>query len=152
LQPILASLPKLISGRVLEGRTRPDDARHALVADVKRDADRAEASGFDIDAVPDADLAEPVAELSPVTMDDLELGVSRAALLPPGIEVETMGTREFKLRAPGMKDWIRISTDPIYFKQHSEAMEFWSPGNPTFPVDSSDPGPPTVARLAELLN
>ena len=55
LQPILASLPKLISGRVLEGKTRPDDARQALVADVEGEADRAEASGFDIDAVTDAE-------------------------------------------------------------------------------------------------
>jgi Helicase conserved C-terminal domain/PLD-like domain len=152
LQPILASLPKLISGRVLEGKTCPDDARHSLVADVKGEADRAEASGFDIDAVTDADLAEPVAESSPVMMDDLEFVVSRVALLPPGIEVETMGTREFKLRAPGMTDWIRISTSPTYYEQHAEAMELWSPGNPTFPVGSSDPATPTVERLTDLLN
>ena len=80
LQPILARLPTLISGRLLEGKTRPDDARHALVADVEGEADRAEASGFDIDAVTGADLAEPVAEPSPVTMDDLEHVVSRVAL------------------------------------------------------------------------
>ena len=72
LQPILASLPKLISGRVLEGKTRPDDARQDFVADIEGEADRAEASGFDIDAVTDADLAEPVVDPSPVTMDDLE--------------------------------------------------------------------------------
>lgn len=152
LQPILASLPKLISGRVLEGKTRPDDARQALVADVEGEADRAEASGFDIDAVTDADLAEPVVDPSPVTMDDLEHIVSRVALLPPGIEVETMGPREFKLRAPGMKDWIRISTNPTYYEQHAEAMELWSPGNPTFPAVASDPAAPTVARLADLVN
>jgi SNF2 family DNA or RNA helicase len=152
LQPILAALPKLISGRVLEGKTRPDAARHALVDEVKGEADRAEASGFDIDAVINADLAEPIVELSPVTMDDLEVVVSRVALLPPGIEVETMGTREFKLRAPGMKDWIRVSTSPTYYEQHAEAMELWSPGNPTFPVGSSDPVTPTVERLSDLLN
>ena len=151
LQPILASLPKLISGRVLEGKTRPDDARQALVADVEGEADRAEASGFDIDAVTDVDLPEPVKASSPITMDDLESIVSDARLLPPGIEVVAMGPREFKLRAPGMKDWIRISTSPPYYEQHAEAMELWSPGNPTFPVISAEPQAPIVERLADLL-
>ncbi len=152
LQPILASLPKLISGRVLEGKTRPDEARRALVTDVEGEVDQAEASGFDIDAVTDADLTEPVAEPSPVTMDDLEHVILRAGLLPPGLDVESMGPREFKLRAPGMKDWIRISTNPIYYEQHGEAMELWSPGNPTFPAGTLDPMPPTVGSLAELLS
>jgi superfamily II DNA or RNA helicase len=151
LQPILASLPKLISGRVLEGKTRPDDARHAFVADVEGEADRAATGGFDIDAVTDANLAEPVAEPSPLTMDDIEYVISKVGLLPPGIEVESMGPREYKLRAPGMKDWIRISTNPIYYEQHAEAMELWSPGNPTFPPGILDPTTPTVGRLAELL-
>ena len=45
----------MISGRVLEGKTRPEEARQAVVNDIKGEADRAEASGFDIDAVTDAD-------------------------------------------------------------------------------------------------
>jgi superfamily II DNA or RNA helicase len=152
LQPILANLPKLISGRVLEGRTRPDEARQALVADVEGEAARAEANGFDIDAVTDADLSEPAAEPSPVTMNDLEHIVSSMALLPPGVEVAAMGPREFKYRAPGMKDWIRISTNPAYYEQHADAMELWSPGNPTFPALPVDPEAPAVARLSDLLN
>ncbi len=139
LQPILASLPRLISGRVLEGRTRPDEDRHAVVSEIRDGADRAEASGFDIDAVTDADLAEPLVEPSALTMDDLELVVGRPALLPPGVEIEAMGLREFKLRAPGMKDWVRISTNPAYYEQHADAMELWSPGNPTFPAIEATP-------------
>lgn len=151
LQPILASLPSLISGRVLEGKTKPAEERQAVVADIEAMTDRAQASGFDIDAVTDADLTEQAPEPSPLTMDDLEQVVRKSALLPPGVEVEAMGEREYKLRAPGMKDWIRISTNPAYYEQHADAMELWSPGNPTFPVEQGEPADPTVTRLADLL-
>lgn len=120
-------------GRVLEGNTRPHEERRAVVADIDRAADRARASGFDIDEVTDADLTEPALEPSLLTMDDLEQVVRKSALLPPGTEVEAMGVREFKLRAPGIKDWIRISTDPAYYEEHADALELWSPVNPTFP-------------------
>ncbi len=151
LQPILASLPKVISGRVLEGKTRPEEARQAVVNVIKGEADRAEASGFDIDAVTDAELTEPPPEPSPLTMDDLELVIGKSALLPQGIEVEPMGSREFKLRAPGMKDWVRVSTNPVYYEQNADAMELWSPGNPAFPELTSMPDAPTVNRLSVLL-
>ena len=152
LQPILASLPRLISGRVLEGKTRHDEERQAVVAEIEGEADRAEATGFDIDAVTDADLTESLPEPSPLTMEDLEQVIGKSTLLPPGIEIETMGPREFKLRAPGMKDWIRVSTNPAYYEQHADAMELWSPGNPTFPAYLAEPAEPTVGRLADLLN
>jgi len=152
LQPILATLPKLISGRVLGGTSRPVDARQAVVADINRETDLAEASGFDIDAVTETDLAEPALQISPLNMDDIEKVIENSFLLPPGLEVHAMGAREFKLRAPGMKDWIRISTDPGYYEQHADAMELWSPGNPTFPVEPAEPSDPTVTRLTDLLN
>ena len=84
-------------------------------------------------------------------MDDLELVIGKSALLPQGIEVEPMGPREFKLRAPGMKDWVRVSTNPVYYEQNADAMELWSPGNPAFPELTSMPDAPTVNRLSVLL-
>jgi hypothetical protein len=63
------------------------------LSDVEGEANRAEASGFDIDAVTDRELTEPVADPSPVTMNDIEHVISKAALLPPGLEVEAMGPR-----------------------------------------------------------
>jgi hypothetical protein len=122
-----------------------------VVNDIKGKADRAEASGFDIDAVTDAELTELRPEPSPLTMDDLELVIGKSALLPQGIEVEPMGPREFKLRAPGMKDWVRVSTNPVYYEQNADARELWSPGNPAFPELTSMPDAPTVNRLSVLL-
>jgi superfamily II DNA or RNA helicase len=152
LQPILASLPKLISGRVLAGQTRPDDQRQTVLNDINTQADGAEAGGFDIDAVTDAELTEVLPVPSPLTMGDLERLIGKPKLLPPGIEVETMGAHEFKLRAPGMADWIRVSTSPEYYEQHADAMELWSPGNPTFPTAEGDPADPRVTRFADLLS
>lgn len=151
LQPILARLPSLITSRVLEGRTRPAEERQAAVADIQSMTDQAQAGGFDIDAVTDADLAETASETSPLTMDELERVVRTASLLPPGLEIEAMGVREYKLRAPGMKDWVRITTNPEYYEQHADAMELWSPGNPTFPANDGEPMEATVARLSDLL-
>ena len=88
---------------------------------------------------------------SPMTMDDLEVVITKPGLLPPGLEVQAMGAREFKIRAPGMPDWIRISTNPAYYEQHADAMELWSPGNPTFPDLNVAPSAPSVGRLADIL-
>ena len=85
----------------IDGKTRPDEERRA--AEIEGEAGRAQASVFDIDEVTDTDLSEAVPEPSPLTMDDLDQEVRTSALLPPGIEVEPMGVREYKLRAPGIK-------------------------------------------------
>src|SRR5262249_15156660 len=66
VQPTLVRLPTLISGRVLEGRTKPAEERQAAVADIEREADQARAGGFDIDEVTDADLHEPERLPSPM--------------------------------------------------------------------------------------
>jgi hypothetical protein len=60
LQPILARMPSLISGRVLTGQGRGEAARHEAVREIEAEASRVQqGGGFDIDAVTDADLTEP---------------------------------------------------------------------------------------------
>jgi hypothetical protein len=115
LQPILAKLPTLISDRVLHGRTKPAEARQVMVDEIEADADRIRATGFDIDEVTDADLAEPQHPPSPLTMEDLERVISHAALLPPGIEATRMGKREYRFRQPSLGREVRVSTDPNYY-------------------------------------
>ena len=44
----------------------------------------------------------------------------------------SMGHREYGLLPPGMKERLRVTTDPEYFEEHAESMELWSPGNPLF--------------------
>jgi hypothetical protein len=151
LQPILARLPTLISIRVLEGRTKPAEDRQAVVNEIEAQAAQAQASGFDIDEVTDTDISEPLPPPSPVTMIDLERVIGQSKLLPAGTEVEAMGVREYKLRQPGMSQWVRVSTDPAYYEQHADNLELWSPGNPTFPAPSTNAEPGTAGSLGELL-
>ena len=33
-----------------------------------------------------------------------------------------------------MANPIRITTRPDYFDEHSDSLELWSPGNPSFPM------------------
>nr|WP_246776865.1 SNF2-related protein [Microvirga sp. VF16] len=132
LQPILARLPSLISGRVLRGQGAEEEDRQAAVAEIDAEAERAE-GGFDLDAVTEADLEEPPRPEPPLTMVDLDRVISSAVLLPPGIEVSPLGQREYAFRQPGLIQPIRVSTDPAYYEQHAETMELWSPGNPAFP-------------------
>jgi hypothetical protein len=47
-------------------------------------------SSFDIDAVTDADLTEPLQAASPVTMADLDRVIKRTGLLQPAIEAAKM--------------------------------------------------------------
>src|SRR4051812_16421246 len=134
LQPILARLPTLISGRVLRGRTRDAGERQAAVNEIEVEAARVRDSGFDIDAVTDADLVEPIRPPSPLTMADLEQVIAKPTLLPPGLETVAMGAREYAFQQPGLARQIRVSTDPAYYEQNADTVELWSPGNPTFPM------------------
>lgn len=60
LQSIHARMPRLITSQVLTDQGRGEAARHEAVRDIEAEAGRAQqASGFDIDAVTDADLGEP---------------------------------------------------------------------------------------------
>ena len=129
LQPILAQLPRTISQAVLSG---DDRERANVVDDIERQAQEAEARGFDIDAVTEEDLTVPARPVSPVTMSDLDRIIGSSDLMPPGTDVQPMGRREYGLLAPGMTERLRVTTDPEYFEEHAESLELWSPGNPLF--------------------
>ena len=149
LRPILAQLPRTIAEAVLSG----GGAQQAAQA-VARQADEAEAAdGFDIDAALDEDFAVPPRPPSPLTMDDLERVIAAPRLLPPGVEARRLGRREYALRAPGMKESLRVTTDPAYYEQHAESVELWSPGNPLFQAPEFVRGaPPAEKTLREVLD
>ena len=86
--------------------------------------------GFDIDAVTEEDLDMPVRPAWPITMIDLDRIIGLSDLMPPGTDVQPMGRRGYGLLAPGMKERLRVTTDPEYFEEHAESLELWSPGNP----------------------
>ena len=67
-----------------------------------------------------------------MTMDDLDRVIGAEDLMPQGTQVRPLGAREYALRAPGMTPELRVTTDPDYYEEHTESVEFWSPGNPLF--------------------
>ena len=152
LQPILARLPRTISEAVLSGEERE---RVNVVEDIERQARDFEARGFDIDAVTDEDLVMPDRPLSPVTMNDLDRIVGSSDLMPPGTDIQPMRRREYGLRASGMSEYLRVTTDPDYFEEHAESLELWSPGNPLFNppefLESSDELP-SGGTLKDILD
>ncbi len=154
LQPILARLPRLITETVLSGQASDAESRENLSARIQSEAKEAEESGFDLDAAIDEDFTEPERPSSPLSLDDLDLVIRRPEVLPPGIEVQEMGAREYSYLAPGMPERLRVTTDAAYYEQHSDSVELWSPGNPLFPAPEESAGAepcPSNVTLRELL-
>ena len=143
LQPILARLPRTISQTVLSGESRDARERANVVDAIEREAQERRSAGFDIDAATESDLAMPARPLSIVTMEDLDRIIGASDLMPPGVDIQPMGHREYGLLAPGMSEPLRVTTDPEYFEEHAESVELWSPGNPLFV-------PPEFAESVEL--
>ncbi len=134
LQPILSRMPRTIRDAVLAGSGPAMGDGSRLAARIEADVEQT-AGGFDVDAAVDVggrELVMPARPRSPVTMDDLDRIIRSPELMPPGTEIKPLGNREYALLAPGMATAVRVTTDPIYYEQHSESVELWSPGNPLF--------------------
>jgi superfamily II DNA or RNA helicase len=144
LQPILARLPGTISSTVLTGASQDAGRRAGVVSEIEKEANEAEAHGFDIDAVTEVDLSEPVRPPPLYDHSDLNRVINSPSAMPPGISVTPMGAREYAYLAPGMAQPIRVTTDPDYYEEHAESVELWSPGSPLFP------SPDVVAAVDEL--
>jgi len=79
---------------------------------------------FDLDAITEAELDEPVRPAPYVDLDALDLLIRRPELLPPGVNVDSMALREYKYSAPGMKEPLRVTTDPEYFDSTPRRSNF----------------------------
>ena len=151
LQPILARMPSAVKAAVLAGRNSKD-ARN--IADrIQEQVAANSQDGFDIDASLDSETEMPERPPSPLTMDDLDRVIRDPDLMPPGVQVQPMGPREYGLLAPGMKEPLRMTTDPEYYEENSESVELWSPGNPFFQIPElpQDTEFPPDATLHDLL-
>jgi hypothetical protein len=144
LQPILATLSRVIAGHVLAPGQRGPDARAALVGELEQETEAAKQGGFDLDAVlldDTRDVARPPAALS---LDDLDAVLRLPRALPPGVTVRPLEAGAYAYQAPGMAQEVRVTTRADYYDAHSGSVELWSPGSPCFPV------PEVVAPPEEL--
>lgn len=87
---------------------------------IEQRTQRADADGFDIDAVLDADIILPERLASPVTIEDLDRMIRPPDQMPPGINVQLLAPQEYRLLAPGMSERLRVTTDPAYNEEHAE--------------------------------
>lgn len=135
LQPILASLPRQLAEiSLLAPKDRRERQRTDLVGRLDSDVRSAQQQAFDLDVAVAADLDEPERPEPYVDLASLDLVIRRPDLLPPGVSVEPLATREYSYSAPGMAQAVRVTTDPSYFDQHATSVELWSPGSPLFPT------------------
>lgn len=155
LQPILARLPKQLAEiSLVAPKARRDRERHQLVGQLDDTVRQVEQQAFDLDAVIDSDLEEPPRPAAYYDLDALDAVIRRPDLLPPGVTSEPLAEREYKYSAPGMREPLRVTTDPEYFDQHATSVELWSPGSPLFPEPDEVASPEPVTsrrRLVELL-
>jgi hypothetical protein len=135
LQPILAQLPRTIAESVLKGGRSTTDSRERVATEVTAQVDRLEgdASALDIDALADDALEIPPRPAPALDLEDMDVVLRRANLLPDGVAVRPLKEREYGYLAPGMSREVRVTTDPAFFEEHSESLELWSPGAPVFP-------------------
>ncbi len=155
LQPILAQLPRTISRTVLSGEERDAIRRANVLDEIEQQAQETERGGFNIDDVTDEELTMPERAPSPVSMADLDRVITSPDVMPQGTEIQFLGSREYGLLAPGMRDRLRVTTDPEYFEENSDSVELWSPGNPLFRPPEFTTGqdkPPIEKKLKEILD
>ena len=155
LQPILARLPGTITNTVLADPRTEAPNRAGLRDAIERQIDEGESGGFDIDAVLEEDWSMPERPAPTMTMNDLDRVIGAEDLMPQGTQVRPLGAREYALRAPGMTLELRVTTDPDYYEEHTESVEFWSPGNPLFNPPENLYAPSEtkgVQQLAKLLD
>lgn len=154
LQPILARLPSAFAHTALQDADQREQTRHDLLDGLKRDLEQPAPGGLDLDEVTEAALEMPSRPPALYDLNDLSRVLRRPELLPPGVDVaKTGGNKDRAWQQPGMLEPVRVTTDPVYFEQHADSVELWSPGNPLFPNEplSGEMDHPTRATFQQAL-
>jgi hypothetical protein len=90
------------------------------------------ADAFSLDEALEAALEMSERAPAPYGLDELGLLLDRAAMLPDGSKAERASGKEVFWSQPGAPR-ISVTTDPDFFDEHPESVEFWTPGSPAFP-------------------
>ena len=130
LQPILTRLPELISESVLLG----GESRPHVADELEQLIDDARNRSVDLDDLSDDDLDLPQRPEPALSLEDLREVLDDPSLLMPGYEAKAMGTSDYTLRSGALPAAVRISLNREFFEAHCENVEFWTPGNPAFPI------------------
>ena len=93
----------------------------------------ADTTGLDLDLLGDDVLDIPLRPALALDLLYLDGVMMQPDVMPPGIAVRTLGSREYAYLAPGMPAELRVTTDAAYYETHADSVELWSPGSPVFP-------------------
>jgi superfamily II DNA or RNA helicase len=132
LQPILSAMPQCIAEVALAGPDGRERARANLVAHLQHEAGAPPPESFDIDDAIESALE--VGDRLPPSYDLEDLGrlLDHAKLLPPGCEAQRATGKDVFWVQPGAQR-VAVTTDPEFFEENPESLEFWTPGSPAFP-------------------
>lgn len=130
LQPILAAMPGRIAEVALAGADQ--QARANLVSQLQQAAGQPPAESFNIDEAIEAALEMPERAPAPYGLDELGRLLDRPNLLLPGTEATRVSAKDVFWTQPGAPK-VSVTTDPDFFEEHPESVEFWTPGSPAFP-------------------
>lgn len=153
LQPILSSMPQLIAAVALTGPDERQQARANLVSHLQHEAGSPPPDSFDIDDAIDAALETGERAPAPYDLDDLGRLLDQQKLLPAGCEAQRANPKDVFWLQPGASK-VAVTTDPDFFEEHADSVEFWTPGSPAFPhpvVAGAEAQAPYLS-LAELLS
>lgn len=151
LQPILSSMPQLIAAVALTGPDERQQARANLLSHLQHEADAPPPESFDIDDAIDAALEVGERAPAPYDLDDLSRLLDQQKLLPPGCEAQRANSKDVFWLQPGERR-VAVTTNPEFFEENTDSLEFWTPGSPAFPrTDVPDGFPAGGASLSELL-
>jgi len=152
LQPILAEMPARIAKVALASPAERERAKAALVGEIRQAVSQPPADTFGLDEVQGESLEESARAPAPYGLEELSQLLDQGMLLPCGCEARRVSGREVFWSEPGVSR-VRVTTDPVFFEEHPESVEFWTPGSPAFPGMPSNLGGPgeTGARLRDLL-
>lgn len=146
LQPILAAMPARIAEVALASPGDREQARANLVSQLHQAVSQPPADAFSLDEALEATLELSERAPAPYGLDELGLLLDHAAMLPDGSEAQRVSSKEVFWSEPGAPR-ISITTDPDFFDEHPESVEFWTPGSPAFPCMPEDLGPLDIEPL-----
>lgn len=133
LQPILAAMPAKIAEVALTSRDNQHQARANLVSQLQHAASQPPADSFDLDEAIEAALEMPDRPTAPYGLKELDNLLDQASLLPAGTEAKRASSTDIFWTQPGIPQ-VAVTTDPEFYEEHPESVEFWTPGSPVFPV------------------
>ena len=133
LQPILAQLPKLIETSVLIKSASPSAKRDEAVEALEGALAAGQETTIDLDSFTVEDLDLPPAPDPALTLFDLRRILDRPKLMPAALEAFRLDDKDYRFVDGTLPRPVRITVDREFYELHSDSVEFWTPGIPTFP-------------------